>query len=317
MRRINRREFIGTAVAAVGALALGTPGPAAASAMTGRTGGRSARPGDNQVTLGRTGITTSLVGLGTGTRGWDHRSAQTQLGPEAFKRIVRHAFDSGIRFFDCADMYGSHAYLRAALKGLPREQFVLQTKSVSRDEAGIRADLDRFRLELDTDVLDIVLIHCAVSGDWNVRWQSAKEALAGAKEKGIIRAHGVSCHSLEALETAAADPWVEVDLARFNPWGRVMDNRPGELPEKAPGYVKPVLARMRQAGKAVIGMKIAAEGQMMKGPDRLERLRESIRFSLTSRAVDSFVIGVESPEQLDEILAETRTVQADIAAGQG
>lgn len=306
---------VGGSLPALGRQAFGAP---AASALPTGRGDRAALPSlDSPVKLGATGLTASLVGLGTGTRGWDHRSAQTRLGPEGFTRIVRHAFDNGIRFFDCADMYGSHAYLRRAIRDLPREQITIQTKSVSRDGDGIRADLDRFRLELDLDVIDSVLIHCATDVDWNVRWQSAKDALAEAKRKGIIRAHGVSCHGFEALVAAAGDPWVDVNLARFNPWGIAMDNRAGRPPAEAPTNVKPVLLRMRKAGKAVIGMKIAAEGKMLKGSDRLVKLRESIRFSLESGAVDNFVIGVENPQQLDEVLAETKGALADIAASRG
>jgi len=136
--------------------------------------------------------------------------------------------------------------------------------------------------------------------------------LSEAKEKGILRAHGCSCHTLEALEAAAADPWVEVDLARFNPWGMHMDNRKDEPKEKAPDYVKPVLAKMRKAGKGVIGMKILAQGDMLKAEDRLARARESLRFALGSGVIDMMVIGFESPKQITEILGETRVAVAEL-----
>lgn len=289
MSRINRREFVEKAATVAGALALG---------------GGVADAAQERKTLGKTGLRSSLLGIGTGSIGWNHASNQTRLGQEKFTALLRHAFERGITFFDVADQYGSHPFLREAIKGLPRDKFVIQTKSGSRDAAGMRADLDRFRRELGVDTLDIVLMHCVTEPDWNTRFQGAKDVLSEAKAKGIIRAHGCSCHSLAALEAAAADPWVEVDLARLNPWGKHMD--------ASPEIVRPVLARMRRAGKGVIGMKILAQGDMTRGDDRLARARESLRFALSSGVLDSFVIGFESPREIDEILGQTRAAMAEI-----
>lgn len=266
----------------------------------------------DRVTLGRTGITSSLLGIGTGSIGWRKQSNQTRLGQEKFTALIRHAFDSGITFFDCADQYGSHPFLKEAIKGLPRDKFILQTKSNSRTAEGVRADLDRFRQELGVDYFDIVLIHCVIEPDWNRRYQGVKDALSEAKRKGVLRAHGCSCHSLDALEAAAGDPWVEVDLARYNPWGLHMDNRKGAPREQAPDHVRPVLQRMRKAGKGVVGMKILAQGDMTKGDDRLARARESLRFALGSGTMDAMVIGFESPRQITEILGETRVALAEV-----
>lgn len=304
MRQINRREFVEQAALAAGALALGGPLAAEAPGVP--------RKVTDKVRLGRTGITSSLVGIGTGTIGGGKQSNQTRLGQEQFTALFRHAFNRGITFFDVADQYGSHPFLRPAIKGLPRDKFVIQTKSNSRTAEGIRADLDRFRRELDVDYLDTVLIHCVTEPDWNTRYQAVKDVLSEAKQKGILRAHGCSCHTLEALEAAAADPWVEVDLARFNPWGLHMDNKKDAPREKAPEYVRPVLERMKKAGKGVIGMKILAQGDMTKGDDRLARARESLRFALGSGVLDNFVIGFESPQQIDEILGETRVALAEL-----
>lgn len=298
MSRINRREFVEKAAAVTGALALG---PAAIAAREDR---KTARRVTDRRTLGKTGITASLLGIGTGSIGVNHASNQTRLGQEAFTRLIRHAFDSGITFFDVADQYGSHPFLREAIKGLPRDKFVIQTKSGSRTAEGMRVDLDRFRKELGVDTLDTVLMHCVTEPDWNTRFAGAKDVLSEAKQKGIIRAHGCSCHSLSALEAAAADPWVEVDLARFNPWGRHMD--------AGPEAVRPVLDRMKKAGKGVIGMKILAQGDMTRGEDRLARAQESLRFGLGSGLLDTLVIGFESTREVDEILGETRVALAEL-----
>jgi 1-deoxyxylulose-5-phosphate synthase len=304
MDSINRREFVEKVAVAAGVLALGATEEADAQ--------QKPRKITDKVKLGKTGLTSSLLGIGTGSVGWNKASNQTRLGQKKFTELIQHAYENGIRFFDVADQYGSHPYLKEAKQGLPRDKFLIQTKSNSRTAKELRADLDRFRKELDVDYLDIVLMHCVVEPDWNKRFAECKDVLSEAKEKGIIRAHGCSCHTLEALEAAAADPWVEVDLARFNPWGMHMDNRPNEPREKAPEYVKPVLEKMRKAGKAVIGMKILAQGDMLKAEDRLARARESLRFALGSKAIDMMTIGFESPQQITEILGETRVALAEI-----
>jgi aryl-alcohol dehydrogenase-like predicted oxidoreductase len=265
------------------------------------------------VTLGKTGITCSLLGIGTGSIGYNKQSNQTRLGQEKFTELIRHAYDSGITFFDVADQYGSHPFLKEAIKKLPRDKFVIQSKIIHRTADEARADLDRFRQELGVDYIDIVLMHVVTEPDWNQRYQGVKDVLSEAKQKGIIRAHGCSCHSLEALEAAAADPWVEVDLARYNPWGKHMDRKRGEPEAKSPEYVRPVLERMHKAGKGVIGMKILAQGDMMRGEDRLPRMRESLRFALGSGVLHSMVIGFESPQQITEVTAETRVALAELA----
>ncbi|MGC8669039.1 MAG: aldo/keto reductase [Chthonomonadales bacterium] len=307
MHPLNRREFVERAVVAASALA-----------ATGLSAAGQANPAKgHRVKLGKSGRTSSLIGIGTGTVGWNGQSNQTRLGHEEFNRIIRHAYDRGITFFDCADMYGSHTYLREALKSIPREKVIIQTKIIHRTADEARADLDRFRQELGTDYIDHVLMHVVTEADWNQRYRGVMDVLEEAKQKRIIRAHGCSCHTLEALETAAAEPWVDVDLARFNPWGRMMDNRRGEPEEKAPQYVTPVLQRMRKAGKAVIGMKILGEGRVVRGlpqDEKLAKARESIKFALASGVIDVMVIGFQSTQEIDEILEQTRLALAEIGS---
>ncbi len=305
---MNRREFVERAVVAASALAAGS--------LPSTAEGSQNKPGlHRRVKLGKSGRTSSLIGIGTGTVGWNGQSNQTRLGHDEFNRIIRHAYDQGITFFDCADMYGSHTYLREALKAIPREKVIIQTKIIHRTADEARADLDRFRQELGTDYIDHVLMHVVTEPDWNQRYRGVMDVLEEAKQKHIIRAHGCSCHTLEALEAAAAEPWVDVDLARFNPWGRMMDNRRGEPEDKAPDYVKPVLERMRKAGKAVIGMKILAEGRIVRGlpqDEKLAKMRESIRFALASGVIDVMVIGFQSTQEIDEALEQTRIALAEI-----
>src|SRR5664279_463559 len=195
------------------------------------------------VTLGKTGIHTSRLAMGTGTVGYAKHSNQTALGVAGLSGLLLNGYDQGLRFFDAADSYGSHPHVASALKQLPRDKVTIMTKSPSRSPQDMRADLDRYRKELGTDYLDIVLMHCVTEGDWTERYQGAMDVLSEAKQKGIIRAHGVSCHSIEALRAAAKSPWVEVDLVRINPIGSHMD--------ASPEIVVPVIKQMRAAGKGI------------------------------------------------------------------
>jgi 1-deoxyxylulose-5-phosphate synthase len=311
MSEMNRREFVEKAVVLTGAVAVG-------SAAMAEEPKKPLPKITEKVKLGKTGITTSLVGIGTGSVGWNHQSNQTRLGQAKFNDLIRAAYDSGITFFDLADTYGSMPYfkeaMKAVLKDIPRDKIVIQSKIIHRTAEEARADLERFRKELGTDYIDTVLMHVVTEPDWNKRYQGVKDVLEEARQKGIIRAHGCSCHSFEALEAAANDPWVQVDLARFNPWGKYMDVRKGETEAQTPAAVKPVLQKMRAAGKGVIGMKILAQGDMLKAEDKLAKARESIKHALVAEAVDMMVIGFESPQQISEIMNETRVAMAEINA---
>src|SRR6266700_368314 len=148
------------------------------------------------VTLGKTGIQTSRLAMGTGTVGVGHHSHQTALGIKGLSDLLLNGYDHGLRFFDSADSYGSHPHVAESLKHLDRTKVTLLTKSWSRTAPEMRADLDRFRKELGTDHLDIVLMHCLTEGDWTTRYQPVMDVLSEAKQKGVIRAHGCSCHSI-------------------------------------------------------------------------------------------------------------------------
>jgi 1-deoxyxylulose-5-phosphate synthase len=240
------------------------------------------------VTLGNTGIKTSRLAMGTGTVGSGHHSHQTALGVKGLSDLLLNGYDHGLRFFDAADSYGSHPHVAEALKRVQRDKVTVLTKSFSRDAATTRADLDRFRRELGTDYLDVCLMHCVTEADWTERYKGAMDVLSEAKEKGIIRAHGCSCHSIEALRTAAKSPWVEIDLARINPVGAIMD--------ADPPTVVSVLREMKAAGKAVVGMKILGQGALRKRQD------EGIKFALSLGLLDAFTIGAESKAEQEDLI---------------
>jgi 1-deoxyxylulose-5-phosphate synthase len=282
---MQRREFLVRSATAAGAVWLSSKSILSALANTTLSGKFAAY---DMVTLGNTGIKTSRLAMGTGTVGSGHHSHQTALGVKGLSELLLNGYDQGLRFFDAADSYGSHEHVAEALKHVPRDKVTVLTKTFSRTPAEARADLDRFRRELGTDYLDICLMHCVTEADWTERYKGVMDVLSEAKEKGIIRTHGCSCHTIEALRAAAKSPWVEIDLARLNPVGAIMD--------ADPATVIGVLKEMKKAGKAVIGMKILGQGALRSRQD------EAIKFALSNGVLDAFTIGAESKPEQDDLI---------------
>ena len=283
---MKRRDFmLGTARAA-GAAWLASKG------LADRVNALPSLPGKftaaDTVVLGKTGIKTSRLAMGTGTVGSGHHSHQTALGMKGLSDLLLNGYDKGLRFFDAADSYGSHPHVAEALKHIPRDKVTVLTKTWARDAAGTRADLDRFRKELGTDYIDVCLMHCLTEGDWTERFKGTMDVLSEAKEKGIIRAHGCSCHSIEALRTATKSPWVEVHLVRINPIGSYMDANPDA--------VVSVIREMKAAGKGVVGMKILGAGDMRNRQD------EALKYALSLGLLDAFTIGAESQAEQQDLI---------------
>ncbi|HUN63013.1 MAG TPA: aldo/keto reductase [Candidatus Sulfotelmatobacter sp.] len=286
MPGIRRREFLQRA-ASVAAAAWFTPNSLAQRLALLPALDRKFSATDT-VTIGRTGIQTSLLAMGTGTVGSGHHSNQTALGLQGLSRLLQNGYDNGLRFFDTADSYGSHPHVADALKHVDRSKVTVMTKSWARTAPEMHADLERFRRELNTEYLDICLMHCVTEADWTTRFQPVMDALSEAKQRGMIRAHGCSCHSIDALRAAAKSAWVEVDLVRINPIGSHMD--------ADPETVASVIREMRLAGKGIVGMKILGQGDMRNKQD------EALRYALRLGTLDAFTIGAESiNEQMDLI----------------
>jgi 1-deoxyxylulose-5-phosphate synthase len=281
---MKRRDFLisaswGLAAAWAGAKAL----PSALAAPLPRKFNAT-----DTVVLGNTGIRTSRLAMGTGTIGFGHHSNQSALGVQGLSRLLLNGYDNGLRFFDTADAYGTHPHVAEALKHVPRDKITVLTKSWSREPAAIRADLDRFRRELGTDYIDVFLMHCLSDDDWTTRYRGVMDVLSEAKEKGIIRAHGCSCHTIGALRAAAQSPWVDVDLVRINPIASHMDAEPET--------VLGVLRTMKAAGKGIVGMKILGQGDLSNRQD------EALKYALSLGVLDAFTIGAESKDQQEDLI---------------
>jgi aryl-alcohol dehydrogenase-like predicted oxidoreductase len=297
--KIKRREFFRQSAAGLGSILL-TQHSAAAAESAGT-------PFDpyEKVPLGKTGLRMSRVCMGTGVKGGNRESNQTRLGKEKFTRLLNETYDRGVRVFDLADLYGTHPYVLPALKTIQRDKFFLVSKIWFRP-GGIpekeRPDADvvipRFLKEIGTDYIDLVLLHCVTDAKWNQDLARQMEILANFKQKGVIRAHGVSCHSIQALETAAAEPWVDSVHARINPYGMSMDGPP----EK----VVPVLQKIHKAGKGVVGMKLIGEGRLRNDDAKRD---ESVRYALGLGCVDILNVGFEKIEEVDDFAARVRKVK--------
>ena len=282
---MQRRDFLRKGAASVGAAVL--PSRLTLAETTPLTRKYKAQ---DEVVLGKTGIRTSRLAMGTGTIGGGKHSNQTRLGTDPFVKLLADGYhDNGLRFYDAADSYGSHPYVAAAIKTMPRDKVTVLTKSDSRDPKDLRDDLDRFRKELGIDYIDIVLIHCVTEDDWTTRYGGAMDVLSEAKEKGMIRAHGVSCHSIEALRAAAKSPWVDIDLVRLNPVGAHMDAHPDT--------VVSVIKEMRSQGKGIVGMKILGQGAMRDKPS------QALQYALGTGVLDAFTIGAESQLEQNDLIS--------------
>ena len=248
------------------------------------------------ISLGKSGLKTTLIGMGTGFNGYNRSSAITRAGKGVAETVIRHAYEKGIRYFDCADTYGTHPYTKEALKSIPRDSYTIGTKiwvgqggipEAERPDANVV--VERFRKELNTDYLDLVQIHCMTSADWTTQYKRQMDLLEDLKAKKIILAHGVSVHSLEAMEAAAGSPWVDVVHVRINPYGEAMDR-------KDPALIIPVIEKLHKSGKGIIGMKLIGNGKFRNDSEKIDA---SLKYVLALGTVDMIIIGFELPEQID------------------
>lgn len=292
--KVTRRTLLKSAAVGATGAALGSRLCAQAS--------RSADPFE-LVELGKTGLKVSRIGFGTGMKGWKRESNQTRMGKEKFAALLKAAYDKGVRMFDLADLYGTHQHLAASMKkDIPRDKIVLSTKIwfapkglPEEDRPDADAVVERFRKELDTDVIDLVLLHCVTRPKWPDDLARQMDILDKLKARKIIRAHGVSCHTLDALQAAAECPWVDSVHSRINAFGDSMDG----TPEK----VAPVLQKIHKAGKGVVGMKLIGEGRYRNDPDKRDK---SIQYVMGLNCVDTMIVGFEAESEIDDFASRVK-----------
>lgn len=293
---VNRRDFLKTSAVAAGAVLVA---PSFVSAED-QAPQKKIRTAADQVELGKTGVMLSRLGFGTGT---SSGNIQRALGHEGFNSLIRHAYDKGVTYFDTAESYQTHSWLKEALKGLPREKIFIQTKMPgwgikNADEAF--AKIEKYLTELGTDYIDALLIHCQTAKDWDTKMAHVMEAMSKAREKKMIRIHGVSTHSLPAIRTAVASDWVQTLLVRLNPQGHITDTE--EETWNSPSSVKfipEVVNQVKSAaskGKGLIAMKLIGEGNFKKAEDR----QKAMNFVMAIEGINSAVVGFKSTAEVDE-----------------
>jgi 1-deoxyxylulose-5-phosphate synthase len=293
MARVTRRDFFRTSLAGALLAGAGKAFPAAKKAAT------------DWVTLGNSGVKVTRLAFGTGT--FSGR-VQRELGQDGFNRLVRYAYDQGIRFFETAEAYpGMPAMLGTALKGLPRDSYRLMAKVIPRADSPAR--VDKLRTDLNTEYIDIMLMHCLRSPTWREDTKAVQDSLSEAKSKKAILAHGASVHGLQGLAAFPGYKWLDVALLRMNHAGVRMDNNDrGDT--NTLGDVNQVVEHAKKIhgqGTGVLGMKLVGEGAFTKVEDR----EASMKFVMGLGAVDAVTIGYKSNAEIDEAMERmTRVLNA-------
>lgn len=288
--QISRRKFISKLSVGTGTILL------AGAAETSAELSKPSTDPFQTVTLGKSGIKTSMIGMGTGVNGGNRECNMTRAGREKGIALIQYAYDRGIRMFDGADLYGTHPFIAEALKSKPREDYILVSKIWVRpggipepERPDANVVVDRFRKELNSDYIDIMQIHCMVDQSWTDQQKKQMDILQNLKDKGIIKSHGVSIHSLDALNACITSPWVDIVHTRVNAFGAVMD-------DKDPQNVIPVVKKIHDAKKGVIAMKLIGGGKFNNDPEKIE---QSLKYVLESGAVDMMIVGFEEKWQID------------------
>jgi aryl-alcohol dehydrogenase-like predicted oxidoreductase len=300
---LNRRRFLGALSLGTAHVLFSNPLYAAASQLT------SANP-LQKVKLGKSGLETTLIGFGTGVNATNRTAFLTRQDTNKSIALLRYSYEKGMRMYDTADAYGTHGILNEAMKNMDRSEITLVTKVwVSRggipepERPDANIVVDRFRKELNTDYIDLVQIHLMTDPIWTDTWKKQMDILSDLKAKGVIKAHGVSVHSLDAMKMALESPWVDVIHVRINPYGISMDK-----PE--PEEVVEVIQKLHASGKGVIGMKLIGAGRYSSDSERIDN---SIKFVFGLNSVDMLVIGFQEQEQIDNYL--NRVEKALLAKG--
>jgi predicted aldo/keto reductase-like oxidoreductase len=274
-------------------------GAAAAAAVVPEAAGAVKRSATDWVKLGNTDVKVTRLAFGTGSRGG---SVQNALGQEAFTRLVRHAYDRGVRFFETADAYtGMPQMLGESLKGIPRDSYRLMTKFRLNTQEDPKETIDRFRRELKSEYVDILLLHCVRSATWSADYERLRDVFSEVKQKKVIVAHGASCHGLLPLRAFPGNKWLDVALMRVNHSGVKMDSLQTRDTDDL-GDVNEVfthVAEVHKQGTGVLGMKLIGEGRFTNADDREAAMKKVIQ----SGAVDATTIGFKSPAEIDEAIA--------------
>src|SRR5271154_3898233 len=285
MSNFTRREFLKTGLAA-GTLAATGSLPLMAARQT----------ATDLVTLGRSGVKVTRLAFGTGSFSGQ---VQRDLGQDGFTRLVRYAYDRGIRFFETAESYTDmHTMLGVALKGIPRDSYRIMTKVTTRAGADPLEKIDELRKLANTEYFDVLLLHWQHAATWptdSSRWQ---DGILEAQSKKAVISHGASVHGLPALRKVPGNKWLDVAMIRVNHKGVRMDAEDfntdglGNVPEVVT-HVKQV----RKEGMGVISMKLVGEGTFNR-----EDRQAAMKFAFRNAGVDCVTVGYKNTGEIDEAI---------------
>jgi aryl-alcohol dehydrogenase-like predicted oxidoreductase len=285
MALTTRREFVKAGVAAGAMLGAGDAAFAAAP-----------QTATDSVTLGKSGVKVTRLAFGTGSYSG---AVQRQLGQDGFNRLVRYAYDRGIRFFETAESYGDmHRMLGIALEGLPRESYQIMSKVTTRDGVEPQAKFDELRRLARTEYFDVMLLHWQHEGDWPEESRRWADAIAEAQQRKIVVGRGASVHGLPALRAMPGDDWLQVAMIRVNHKGVRMDAE--DYATDGLGNVDEVVKHVKQVkreGMGVVSMKLVGEG-VFNHEDR----QKAMRFAFRNAGVDCVTVGYKSPAEVDEAI---------------
>jgi aryl-alcohol dehydrogenase-like predicted oxidoreductase len=287
MSTLSRREFIKTSLA-VGALSSVGTLPLHAAPRTAA----------DRVTLGKSGISVTRLAFGTGSNNGHEQAA---LGQQEFTRLVRYAYDHGIRFFETSESYATPALLGQALKGLPRDSYILMNKVTTDEGVDPQKRFDDMLRASQTDYFDIMLLHWQHTPDWVATTANWQEGILQAQAKKTILARGASVHGLPALRLMPGNQWLQVAMVRMNHNGTQMDG-PAGAGSVNPANVGEVVDHVKQLKKenmGVIGMKLIGAGAFTQHSDRVA----AMRFAIQNAGVDCVTVGCKSTQEIDEAIA--------------
>ena len=286
MSNFSRRDFLKSGLAATALAGAGSLGLKAAK-----------QTATDLVTLGKSKVKVTRLAFGTGTYSGE---VQRDLGQQGFNRLVRYAYDRGVRFFETAESYADmHRMLGIALKGIPRDSYQLMTKVTTRSGVDPMKKIDQLRKLANTDYFDICLLHYQHFADWptaSLRWQ---DGISEAQHRDIVRVRGASVHGLPALRQVPKDNWLQVGMIRMNHKGVRMDaenyatNGLGDVP-----VVVKNVEEARKKGLGIISMKLVGEGRFTKREDR----EKAMRFAFRHARVDSVTVGYKNKQEIDEAI---------------
>ena len=284
MPHYTRREFLKTGLAA------------GAIAVTGRLPFSASPSATDWVTLGKSGVKVTRLAFGTGSFSGQ---VQRDLGQDGFTRLVRYAYDRGIRFFETAESYSEmHRMLGVALKGLPRDSYRIMSKVTTRQGVNPKEKFDELRKLANTDYFDIMLLHWQHAATWpadSSRWQ---DGILEAESKKAVLSHGASVHGLPALRQVPTNRWLEIAMIRVNHKGVRMDAE--DYNTDGLGNVTEVVTHVKQvrnAGMGVISMKLVGEGTFSR-----EDRQAAMRFAFRNAGVDSVTVGYKNTAEIDEAI---------------